>query len=141
MPMPSEYQRATDHLLAFLVDARDEAELGSTHQSYTMIQGVFYTFRARLELKEAIRFSGVLPAVLRAIFVADWDTDAPVPPFGDRDSMTTEVRALRATHIFSPISAICDVARALRRHVNEEEFDHVLRTLPPGAVDFWDPGP
>jgi uncharacterized protein (DUF2267 family) len=141
MPMPSEYQRATDHLLAFLVDARDEAELGSIHQSYTMTQGVFYTFRARLELKEAIRFAGVLPAVLRAIFVANWDTDAPVVPFGDRDSMTAEVKAFRADHNFSPISAIRDVARALRRHVNEEEFDNVLQAFPLGAVDFWDPNP
>ena len=106
-----------------------------------MTQGVFHTFRARLELKEAIRFAGVLPAVLRAIFVANWDTDAPVLPFGYRDSMTAEVRALRADHNFSPLSAIRAVARALRRHVDEEAFDHMLQTLPPGAVDFWKPSP
>ena len=141
MPMPSEYQRATDHLFAFLVDARDEAELGSTHQTYTMTQGVFYAFRSRLELKEAIRFAGALPAVLRAIFVANWDTDASVLPFADRDSMTAEVRAFRADHNFSPASAIRDLARALRRHVDEEAFDRVLQTLPPGAVDFWDSDP
>ncbi len=141
MPMPSEYQRATDHLLAFLVDARDEAELGSTHQAYTMTQAVFYTFRTRLELREAICFAGVLPAVLRAIFVANWDTDAPVLTFGDRDSMTAEVRAFRADHNFSPTSAIRDVARALRRHVNEGEFERILQTFRPGAVEFWDPDP
>ena len=139
MPMPSQYQRATDHFYAFLTDARIEAELGSTHQTYTMVQGVLFAFRARLELKEAIRFAGVLPPVLRAIFVADWDTDEPVSPFSDREAMTVEVRALRADHNFSPDSAIRDVASALRRHVDQAEFDKVLETFPAGAVGFWDP--
>jgi uncharacterized protein (DUF2267 family) len=40
-----------------------------------MVQGVLQTFRRRLEISEAIRFAGVLPPVLRAIFVADWDQD------------------------------------------------------------------
>lgn len=141
MPMPSQYQRATDHFYAFLVDARDEADLGSTHQTYTMVQGVLHSFRARLALEEAIRFAGVLPAVLRAIFVADWDTDEPVRPFANRTTLTTEVRALRADHNFSPDSAIRDVARALRRHVDEAAFDNVLNSLPAGAVEFWDPKP
>lgn len=61
--------------MRFLLDARDTAGLGSTHQAYTMVQGVLQTFRRRLEISEAIRFAGVLPPVLRAIFVADWDQD------------------------------------------------------------------
>ena len=68
-----------------------------------MVQGVLYAFRARLDLKEAVRFAGELPAVLRAIFVADWDTDEPVRPFVDRDTLTAEVRALRVDHNFSRI--------------------------------------
>lgn len=75
MPMPMDYQRATDHFREFMKDAREESFLGSPHQTYTMVQGVLQTFRRRLEIKDAIRFAGVLPAVLRALFVADWDVD------------------------------------------------------------------
>jgi uncharacterized protein (DUF2267 family) len=60
MPVPSEYQRATDDFYKLLTDARDSASLTTTNQAYTMVQGVFQVFRRRLELKEAIRFLNVL---------------------------------------------------------------------------------
>jgi len=137
MPVPAEYQRATDHFTDFLVIARDLAGLGSTHQAYTMTQGVLHAFRRRLALPDAIRFAGLLPVGLRALFVADWDPDEPRRPFGDRAAMTAEVQALRADHNYAPDTAIRDVARALRRVVGTEVLDAVLDGLPGGAIDFW----
>ena len=137
MPIPSEYQRVTEQFYAFLNDAKAFADLGSTHQTYTMVQGVFQTFRRRLDFHQAILFANVLPPVLRAIFVADWDTHEPQKPFEDRESMTKDVRSLRPTHNFSPDTAIQDVARALRRHVHKEAFDDVLKKMPDGAKEFW----
>jgi len=137
MPMPVEYQRATDHFHQFLADARDEANLGSVHQAYTMAQGVFQVFRRRLKIEEAIRFANILPAGLRALFVADWDTEEPILPFEDRASMTREVQSLRPQHNFSPDSSIRDVAVALRRNVDEAALDRVLATLPETARQFW----
>src|SRR5947209_1595959 len=123
MPVPAEYQRATDEFYAFLIDARDTAGLRTTHQACTMVQGVFQTFRRRVKVGEAIRFAGVLPPVLRAIFVADWNTEEPVRPFEDFATMTKEVQALRAEHNSAPDTAIRDVASALRRHVDAKNFD------------------
>ncbi len=137
MPIPSEYQRATDHFYKFLTEARDIAGFGSTHQTYTMVQGVLQVFRRRINVKEAILFAGVLPPVLRAIFVADWDIDEPRLPFGDRDTMTKEVRTLRPDHNFSTPDAIGEVARALRQNVDEAAFDRILSQLPEGAAEFW----
>lgn len=139
MPVPAQYQRATDDFFAFLIDAKDEAGLTTTNQAYTMAQGVLQTFRRRLSLPDAVRFAGVLPAVVRALFVADWDPAEPQRPFADRAAMTAEVRALRPDHNFSPDTAIRDVAAALRKHVDEAIFDRMLATLPAGAVDFWRP--
>lgn len=139
MPVPPQYQRATDDFFAFLVDARDAASLQTTHQAYTMVQGVLQTFRRRLSLPDAIRFAGVLPAVVRALFVADWDPDEPQRPFGDRATLTAEVQALRPNHNFSPETAIRDVAAALRKHVDQGRFDEQLATLPAGAAEFWRP--
>ncbi|MEO1268601.1 MAG: DUF2267 domain-containing protein [Myxococcota bacterium] len=141
MPMPAEYQRIRDHLYAFLVDAREELGLTSTHQSYTTSQGVFRVFRRRLTLKDAIRFSNLLPAGLRALFVSDWDVDEPRRAFGDRSHMTREVKALRSEHNFSPDTAIGDVARALRKNVDEQKLDAFLQTLGDDAVQFWSPDP
>lgn len=137
MPVPAQYQRATDDFYAFLVDARDQASLQTTNQSYTMAQAVLQTFRRRLSLRDAIRFAGVLPAVVRAVFVSDWDPDEPQRPFTDRATMTAEVKSLRPDHNFSPDTAIHDVAVALRQHVDGAIFDQTLSILPAGADDFW----
>jgi uncharacterized protein (DUF2267 family) len=139
MPVPPEYSRATDHFYAYLLDVRDIAGLGSTHQAWTMTQAVLQTFRRRLTLQDAIRFAGILPVGLRALFVADWDPDEPQRPFAERITMTSEVRSLRAEHNFSPDTAISDVASAVRRHVDETKLERLLAGFPAGATDFWRP--
>lgn len=139
MPLPYEYQRATDHFTAFMVDARNLASFGSTHQAYTMVQGVFQAFRHRLSLEDAIRFAGVLPAGLRALFVADWNPSQPQCPFKSRDAMAKDVRSVRPDHNFAPDNAISIVAQALRRHIDEAKFDAILEKFPDGAVEFWRP--
>ena len=139
MPVPPEYQRASQDFTKFLLDARETSGLATTHQVYTMVQGVLQVFRRRLDLKDAVRFAGVLPPVLRALFVADWDTDEPRRPFGTRAVMTKEVQMLRVDHNFAPETSIRDVAIALRRNVDEAALDRVLAGLPEGAVQFWQP--
>ena len=74
-----------------------------------MVQGVLQVCRRRLDIKDAAFFANVLPPVLRAIFVADWDTDEPWRPFEDRAVMTKEVQALRADHNFAPEENFGDV--------------------------------
>jgi uncharacterized protein (DUF2267 family) len=137
MPVPMEYKRASEQFEKFLVDARDNAMLQTTHQSYTMVQGVLQVFRHRLDAKEALLFADVLPPLLRALFVADWNLDEPRRPFGDRAAMTKEVQALRPDHNVSPDSAIRDVARALQQAVDADALDRVLARLPDGAAAFW----
>jgi uncharacterized protein (DUF2267 family) len=137
MPFPLEYSRARDSFYDFQIDARDNAGLGSGHQTYTMVQGVFQAFRRRLDIKEAILFSNILPVGLRALFVANWNTEEPRKDFEDRETMTLEVKNLRPKHNFSPDTAIHDVAKALWRHVDEDELKRVLSILPQGASEFW----
>jgi uncharacterized protein (DUF2267 family) len=139
VPVPSEYQRATDDFYQFLMDARDAADLTTTNQAYTMAEGVFRAFRRRLEVGEAIRFLSVLPVGLRALFVADWDIGEPKGPFADRAVMTKEAQSLRPLHNFAPETVIRDVAIALRRNLDEAALDWILSTLPEGATQFWQP--
>ncbi len=138
MPVPAEYARASEQFYSLLVDARDAAGLGSTHQAYTMLQGVLQVFRRRLDVDDALRFAAILPPLVRALFVADWDVDEPRRSFGSRVAMTDEVQSLRAAHNFAPDTAIGDVSRALRSYVDEEAFGRMLARLPDGAVEFWE---
>ena len=137
MPVPTEYQRATDDFYQLLMDAREAAGLVTTNQAYTMVQGVFQLFRRRAEIKEAIRFAGVLPVGARALFVADWDVEEPRRPFDERAVMTREVQELRPNHNFASETAIDDVATALRRNVDQDAFQRVLGTLSEDARRFW----
>src|SRR5512139_2982467 len=118
MTIPFEYQCASIEFEQFMLDARDISGLNTTNMAWNMVVGVLHTFRRRLPVKDALRFAQVLPPVLRAIFVADWDLDEPPLAFGDRAAMTREVQALR-------------------RHVEAAELERVLATLPAGAHDYW----
>ncbi|MBV2186979.1 MAG: DUF2267 domain-containing protein [Rhizobium sp.] len=134
-----EYRQASADFDAFMVELRDEAGLATTNQTYTLLQAVLQVFRRRLSLSEAVAFAGVLPPVLRAIFVSDWNVDDPLQPFASRAEMTTEVLELRPDHNFSTDTAIADVATVLRRHVDAAAFERALAGLPSGARDFWTP--
>jgi uncharacterized protein (DUF2267 family) len=137
MTMPSKYVRASMDFENFLVAALDTSGLSTRNQAYTMTQGVFQTFRRRLDLESAIRFANVLPPVLTAIFVADWDTNEPIVPFSERAAMIREAQALRGDHNFSPDTCIRDVASALRKCIDKDALNHILSSLPEGAADFW----
>ncbi len=137
MPVPPEYERASAKFYEFLETARDNADLITTHQAYTMTQGVLRAFRRRLTFPQAIAFANELPLLLRALFVTDWDLEEPQRPFADVEAMTKEVQSLRADHNYSPANAIAAVAQALKPHVYPDSFAATLETLPPGAKAFW----
>lgn len=137
MTIPSGYRVAAEVFEKFLVDAREESGLATRNQVYTMVEGVLRTFRRRLDVKEALRFADVLPPLLRALFVSDWDVDELKRPFDAREAMSKEVQTLRIDHNFAPYTAIHDVATALRRNIDEDALDRVLATLPDGAREFW----
>jgi len=134
---PAEYQRATDDFYAYLQTLRDIAMFTDSHPPYTITQAVFQTFRRRLELGDAIRFTQLLPVGLRALFVADWDPAESRRPFGSREEMTRELCELRPEHNYSSPSSIEDVATALRLHLDSRALDELLATLPEGAMEFW----
>ena len=134
-----EYRHASRDFDAFLIDARDTAMLATTNQAYTMVEAVLTVFRRRLPVADALAFADALPPVLRAIFVAGWDIGEPVRPFMDRERLSAEVLAFRGDHNVSPVSAIADVATALRRHVDAAAFERALARLPGAARAFWRP--
>ena len=137
MPYPSEYQRSSDHFAKFLSDTKDESGLGSIHQAYTMIQGVFQVFRRRLKINESIMFTSALNVGMRALYIADWDPEDKIIPFNSIEDMNKEVKLLRPDHNFSTDNAINEVAKALRKNVDEELFDKILQKLPVEAKNFW----
>lgn len=137
MPMPHSYRHASREWRGFLDDAKDRMELISDNSAYTAIQGVLLVFRRRLGVQQALRFASMLPAVPRAIFVADWDISEPVLPFGPREEMTREAQALRPHHNLTPANAIEATAWALRRAVLPADFERALAQCPPEAREFW----
>ncbi|OLP43716.1 DUF2267 domain-containing protein [Rhizobium oryziradicis] len=137
MPMPMEYRHASEQFDAFMEAARERSGLTTRNQTYTMVQGVLQVFRSRLTVSEAIAFAQALPAVLRAIFVSEWDMSRAIKPFGSRADMTHEVKALRRDHNFSPDTSIADVAFALRQSVDPVAFQRALNQLAPEASAYW----
>lgn len=137
MTLPFEYQNASLEFERFLVDARDHAGLATTNMAWNMVVGVLHTFRRRLTVKQVIKFSSVLPPVIRSQFLEQWNPDQEVASFGTEEQLLAEVRSVRPEHNFSPQNAISAVARALRNRVEQVEFDRALAELSPEAATFW----
>jgi uncharacterized protein (DUF2267 family) len=136
MPMPWTYRQATREWQAFLAEARTAMDLTSDNATFTAVEGVLRAFRRRLSAQQAIDFAQVLPSVLRALFIADWQLSDPAPS-GTRDDWTTEAMALRPHHNLTPPNCVEATALALRKSILREDLDRVLATLPPFAVEFW----
>jgi uncharacterized protein (DUF2267 family) len=136
MPMPWTYRQATREWQAFLAEARAAMDLSSDNATFTAVEGVLRAFRRRLTAQQAIDFAQVLPSVLRALFVADWQLADTAPP-GSRDDWATEAMALRPHHNLTPPNCVEATALALRKAILREDLDRVLATLPPFAVEFW----
>jgi uncharacterized protein (DUF2267 family) len=132
-----EYQHASDDFERFLADARERADLVTRNQTWTMVDAVLRVFRRRLTVAEGLRFAEVLPPLVRAMFVTDWDVGAAPVAFASRAAMTAEVQAVRGNHNFAPDTAIGVVAAALGAAVDGAAFERVLAGLPQGARDFW----
>lgn len=137
MPQPWTYRHASKEYRAFLHDVKERMDLASDNMSYTAVDGVFRTFRARLTAQQGLDFASRLPSVLRAIFVADWRVQDPPRPWADRATLVEEVRSLRRDHNLTPDNAIEATAWALRRSTRNRDLDRVLQDLGPEAQAFW----
>lgn len=137
MPPPFEYQNASMLFERFLVNARDNADLATTNMAWNMVEGVLRTFRKRLTVQQVAAFSNVLPPLVRALFLEDWDPEIAPIQFVDRDALLREVRQLRHQHNFSPDNAISAVAAALWQNVDELKLQRVLEKFSDQAQDYW----
>ncbi|MDJ0638384.1 MAG: DUF2267 domain-containing protein [Paracoccaceae bacterium] len=135
--MPWTYRHATREWRAFLDDVKERMSLSSDNNAYTAVDGVFQTFRRRLTAQQGLDFANVLPSVLRAIFVQNWDVTSPPVPFAERNVLISEVKSLRKDHNLTPDNAIDATAWALWRCTNHRELERVLDTLPGPAKAYW----
>ncbi len=137
MPMPATYQRSSEEWRAFLDDVKQRMDLESNNMAYTAVDAALQVFRRRLTAQQGLDFASILPTVLRAIFVKDWDVSGEPAPFPNRTTLIREVQAIRRHHNLTPDNAIDATAWAIRRCVDTRAFERVLATLPVEAQAYW----
>ncbi len=137
MPIPQEYWLASRDFERYLGDLKSISMLATHNQCYALTRAVLHVFRAHISVPEAVQFMQVLPPVLRAIFVEDWQRDDAPTPFPDRPTLDREVVSIRADHNTSYPTAIADVAAALKQNVDAERFQATLAQLSTEARAYW----
>ncbi|WP_208995459.1 DUF2267 domain-containing protein [Pseudovibrio sp. Alg231-02] len=137
MPMPQEYQLASQQYESFLADAQDALGLTTRNQTYTSVQAVLLVFRRRLDAEQVLSFADTLPAVLRAIFTSGWSSSDYTADFGAEHDWAAEVKALRAHHNFADDKTPARVVEVLRSRVDLSRFEQVLGQIGPDALRFW----
>jgi uncharacterized protein (DUF2267 family) len=137
MTVPQEYENASRDFERFMDDLLEISMLATQRQAYAILRGVLHVFRDHLTVEQALRFAGILPPVLRAVFVEDWLPRADPPPFPSETQLAAEIRAVWKDHDIASENSIRDVAQALRRNVAMGDLRRVLGTLPPAAQRYW----
>ncbi|RXJ66396.1 hypothetical protein CRV08_13030 [Halarcobacter ebronensis] len=137
MPFPIEYATATQDFYNFMDDVKHKADFHSFHVTYTMVQGVFQTFRSRVTVDEALKFANCLPVALRALFVKDWDVNQVQKEFESFEIMNEDVKSLRSDHNFSRDNAIEIVSSVLLNHVEQVYFSKMMDNMSDEIKLFW----
>ena len=137
MTVPQQYTQASQEFERVLLDAGEALGHHSTHVTYTTAQAVLATFRRRLSVRDALRLAYALAAVLRAIFVIDWDADETPILFGSKAVHAAEAKQFRRDHSFVPDDAIAILGSVLSRQQGRKEISRALANLPPAAQEFW----
>jgi uncharacterized protein (DUF2267 family) len=138
MTVPQEYMLAQHRFDALLVELMDKLDLTTRHQVYAVLFAVLQVFRRRLNAEQILVFAGALPAVLSAMFVADWKPDDQVLPFADAATYDAEVGRVRRDHNLAPPGSVGIVAAAIRGRCDRDAFDAALARLPEAAAAFWE---
>lgn len=139
MPYPEEYRRANEDFKDFLTAVKRHTGLGTSNMSYTVAEGVFRAFRRRLTVPQALGFASRLPAGLRALFVADWDSGEPHVQGTVASNLAAEVKSLRPDHNFANLcdDPVAEVGLALEDVIGRDRFYAALAGLPEEATRFW----
>lgn len=139
MPCPQDYQIGDKIFYDFLNEVRIDTDLGSTHMSYTVTQGVFQCFKKRISIANSILFCNLLPAPLRALFVADWNPFQEILPAGNREDWLMDTQSLRKEHNFTYLceDPVKSVAKVIRNYIDSDKFEIYLKNLPSDIREFW----
>jgi uncharacterized protein (DUF2267 family) len=110
MTIPMEYAHASKEFEAFMSEFVALADLPTHHRAYHSIRAVIHVFRSHLPVKEALTFANVLPPVLCAIFVEDWQPAEEPLPFPHRKTLLREIKSIRSDHKLAPETVMEDAA-------------------------------
>lgn len=135
--MPYTYRHSSEEWRGFLKRVRARTLIESDNVIYTALQGLFRAFRARTEPHLVLEFGDTLPAVMRAILVADWKLDAPCQPWVTPPEIEQEVRAFRQAHNFAPVGILDDLIPEVRAEMNGKAFERVMARMPSEAQRLW----
>ena len=116
MPMPWTYRDAAKEWQAFPADAQHRMGLSAGNRTYKAMDGAVQVVPRRLTAQQDLDFAGVLPSVLRAVFVKVCDVSATPVPFPNRGTLKREMQAVRPDHTltFENSSEARGLALALR---------------------------
>ncbi|MBC7284109.1 DUF2267 domain-containing protein [Hoeflea sp.] len=138
MTVPLEFALAQQRFDALLVELMDRLDLTTRNQVYTILYGFLQVFRRRLDAEQTLVFAGALPAIVSAMFVADWDPAEEKLPFAGPAQYDEELRGVRRDHNLARPGAHRIVASVIRSHCERAAFDRALARLPDQAGAFWE---
>jgi uncharacterized protein (DUF2267 family) len=100
------------------------------NQSAAALRAVLHALRDRLTVEEAAQLSAQLPLLIRGIYFEGWDPSR-VPMKVDREQFLGRIREEFPYDVQGGIESVVHaVLAALRRHVDDDEWEHIRSGMP-----------
>ena len=135
MPTPQDVAYASQQLQEWLLDLRQRALLGSTHQAYSMLRTVLHEVRDRSPMDDALRFADALPPLVRGIMLERWHPPHAAP--ATRPTFLDAVKERLEPHTPPPGGIVEDVLAVLAQRTQPNLLPTLTEHMPAELQPQW----
>jgi uncharacterized protein (DUF2267 family) len=138
MTIPATLSHSVQQCQEWLKELRDNADLASEAEAWSVLRAVLHQLRDRLTADEAVQFAAQLPLVLRGVFYEGWrPRHAPDKSIRTRRDFLDALTMRLLPHPFAPEPMARAVFALLAHHLDPGEVADVIGQLPDDIKELW----
>ena len=138
MTIPATLAHAVQQSQEWLKELRDNADLSSEAEAWSVLRTVLHQLRDRLTIEEAAQLSAQLPLIVRGAFFEGWKPrNMPDKSVRTREDFLDALAMRLLPHPLPPERMARQVFTLLTRHLDPGEISDVIGQFPDSIKELW----
>ena len=137
MTVPPTIAHAVQQSQEWLKELRDNGNLASEAEAYSVLRAVLHQLRDRLTLAEAVNLGQQLPLIVRGIYYESWRPSHVPEKVRTKQQLLDQVTKRLLPHRIPPEPAVRDVFALLAHHCDPGEIADVISQMPEELKALW----